>query len=259
MRFSAAFTRACSSRQPEVKGAGQRKRAHPSGLTGQGQSLRPPSAAARPGARGPGSRHSTGRATAADASALPAAQPPRRRRAFPTIMLRSAAAVAAAAPGPPSGAASFPPPGASRASAGDGRGGRGGGRRPPPPPPRHLLPPPRLPPLAQRGGLGARGAPCWRRLPPQKMPRRAPGRSRARRPGRRAPAGGLARRALSLTRSLTRSLTASPQPDGGAGPAGLQRTPGGKVGIPRHQEAVHTVRARRPAQLAASSEFIVCA
>lgn len=175
-------------------------------------------------------------------------------------MLRSAAA-AAAAPGPPSGAASFPPPGASRASAGDGRGGRGG-RRPPPPPPRHLLPPPRLPPLAQRGGLGARGAPCWRRLPPQKMPRRAPRRSRARRPGRRAPAGGLARRARSLAlwfaRSLARSLTASPQPDGGAGPAGLQRTPGGQSWHP-HREAVHTVRARRPAQLAASSEFIVCA
>lgn len=122
-------------------------------------------------------------------------------------MLRSAAA-AAAAPGPPSGAASFPPPGASRASAGDGRGGRGG-RRPPPPPPRHLLPPPRLPPLAQRGGLGARGAPCWRRLPLQKTPRRAPGRSRARRPGRRAPAGGLARRARSLTRSLALSLSRS--------------------------------------------------
>lgn len=156
-------------------------------------------------------------------------------------MLRSAAAAAAAAPGPPSGAASFPPPGASRASAGDGRGGRGG-RRPPPPPPRHLLPPPRLPPLAQRGGLGARGAPCWRRLPPQKMPRRAPGRSRARRPGRRAPAGGLARRAL----SLARSLTASPQPDGGAGPAGLQRTPGGKVGIPTKRRFTRCGRGSRP-------------
>lgn len=159
VRFSAAFTRACSSRQPEVKGAGQRKRAHPSGLTGQGQSLRPPSAAARPGARGPGSRHSTGRATAADASALPAAQPPRRRRAFPTIMLRSAAAVAAAAPGPPSGAASFPPPGASRASAGDGRGGRGGGTQAaasssPPSPPSSPAPPAG----SARRARGSRGA-----------------------------------------------------------------------------------------------------
>lgn len=131
----------------------------PAGLTGLGQSLRPLSAAARHRGRGPGSRHGAGHATATDASARPAAQPPRsRRRAFPTIMLRSAAAAAAAAvPGPPSGAASFPPPGASRASAGDGRGGRGG-RRPPPPPPRHLLPPPRLPPLARRGGLRARGS-----------------------------------------------------------------------------------------------------
>lgn len=47
-RFSAALTRACSPLQPEVKGAGQRKRAHPSGLTSPGQSLRPLSDAALP-------------------------------------------------------------------------------------------------------------------------------------------------------------------------------------------------------------------
>lgn len=200
----------------------------PAGLTGLGQSLRPLSAAARHRGRGPGSRHGAGHATATDASARPAAQPPRRRRrAFPTIMLRSAAAAAAAAaPGPPSGAASFPPPGASRASAGDGRGGRGG-RRPPPPPPRHLLPPPRLPPLALRGGLGARGAPCWRRLSPQKMPQRAPGRSLARRPGRRAPAGGLDRGAHSLARSLTHSPRLL-SPTAARGLRGCRRRPEGE-------------------------------
>lgn len=76
--------------------------------------------------------------------------------------------------------------------------------------------------------------------------------------GCRGVARRLEARTAARTRSLARSLTASPQPDGGAGPAGLQRTPVGESRHP-HRAAVHLVRARRPAGLAASSEFIVCA
>lgn len=84
---------------------GKRRRtegsAQPAGLTGLGQSLRPLSAAARHRGRGPGSRHRAGHATATDASARPAAQPPRR----PAAAAELSPPLCSAPPSPP-----LPPP-----------------------------------------------------------------------------------------------------------------------------------------------------
>ncbi|XP_052012610.1 translation initiation factor IF-2-like [Apodemus sylvaticus] len=207
-RFSAAFTPACSSPQPEVKGAGQRKRAHPSGLAGPGQSLGPPPAR-QPGR--PGNCHSTGRATAADAAALP---PPGRP--------------AAAELSPPLCSAPPPPP-------------------PPPLPPRPALPPEPPPsrrpaPLGPQPATGAGGGGDAARrargsrgamLAAASTTENASARAGAK-PGEaaRAPRAGWR---PGPPRALARSLAHSPRllsPTAARGLRGCRGRLGGKVGIP---------------------------
>lgn len=221
--------------------------AQPAGLTGLGQSLRPLSAAARHRGRGPGSRHGAGHATATDASARPAAQPPRR----------------------PAAAAELSPPLCSAPPS-------------PPPPPRPALPPEPPPsrrpaPLGPQPATGAGGGgDAGRRLLLPAISSLLPGSPRwlgaegsglegrhvgggfhhrkclsARRGETWRGGRGVARRleawTAARTRSLARSLTASPQPVGGEGPAGLQRTPGGgKLTFPTKRCFTRCGRGGRP-------------
>jgi hypothetical protein len=263
-RLSAAFPRACSSRQPEVQGAGQRKRAHPSGLTGLGPCLTPPAAAARPpGSPGPRQppqlRPRCRRRGCLRPPRRPAAPPPPsfphhyaalrrrrrcRRRARPSLRSRLLPAARRLS-------------GLSRRRARGAGGTQAAASSSPPSPPSSPAPPAG----SARRARGSRGAMLAAASTTEKKknasaragakPGEAAGASRAGwRPG---PPRALAR---SFVRSLTHRVSSARRRRGACGAA--EDAWGAKLASP-NQEAVHTVRARRPARLAASSEFIVCA
>ena len=245
-RLSAAFPRACSSRQPEVQGAGQRKRAHPSGLTGLGPCLTPPAAAARPpGSPGPRQppqlRPRCRRRGCLRPPRRPAAPPPPsfphhyaalrrrrrcRRRARPSLRSRLLPAARRLS-------------GLSRRRARGAGGTQAAASSSPPSPPSSPAPPAG----SARRARGSRGALLAAASTTEKKKKKCLGARRGEtgRGGR-----GVARRLeawpAARSRSLVRSLAHSPRllsPTAARGLRGCRGRLGGKVGIPQPRGGSH--------------------